>query len=810
VNGWRPLVRLAVRDARRDRWRTLLIVVAVALPVAGLVGAMALFDTFTPTPEDRAAAQLGAADLSILLGEGPAGADPLAELAAVLPAGSRLEPIQQAEDEALLPGGRRIGVLLADAPLTGDTLAAGMLQVVAGRAPTGPDEIAVTRPLAERLEVGLGDELAFSTRPPVEVVGVTLPPDATEVRLVHVAPGSLADEALTSQVLVAFPSGSEPPDLHAAVGQVDGVIATVLREEILAYRYEAGERWAATIVGGLALVEVALIAGAAFAVSVRRRQRELGLLAAAGGSRRHVRSVVLLTGAAAGLVGSAVGVAVACLAVVAGMPWLRSLAIRALDGPRFDVPWIVAVAALGVVAAVAGAWLPARGVARLPVTTALAGQRPTSVPSSRSLVAGVLLVAAGLGLVVLAVTAGLVADGGLVFLVGVVLVVLGAGLASPWLLEQLGRLAPRLPVGPRLALRDAARFRTRNGPIVTAAMAGLAATVTVSAVFVSFDTAMAEAYEPSVARDHLVIQAWSDQPVAEQVAATLGGTPVDVIGTGLEATSEVDAPGLATPASNLGMVAVGTPELAAALGGQPAVDALADGDVVVLNEQVDRVRLTRWDDAGDETTVAILSTDDQLTVLHLPDGVPTRWSGLPTVLVPPELAAGPAPAVQAVLVDLDAPLTEEGYATARAMVTAADPDSWMTGELGYRTTYATQVQVVVIAGALAGLALVAVALALASAEARRDARTLAAVGAGGVTRRSLAAGRALVLSGLAGVLAVPVGLVPAYAALLAFTGAGLRVPWATVTIVVLGVPLLATAGAALAARRQPEPLRTAA
>jgi hypothetical protein len=58
---------------------------------------------------------------------------------------------------------------------------------------------------------------------------------------------------------------------------------------------------------------------------------------------------------------------------------------------------------------------------------------------------------------------------------------------------------------------------------------------------------------------------------------------------------------------------------------------------------------------------------------------------------------------------------------------------------------------------------------------------------------------------------VPVGLLPAYAALLAFAGAGLTVPWATVAIVTLGVPLVATAGAALAARRvEPDVLRSAA
>jgi putative ABC transport system permease protein len=810
MNAWRPLLRLAVRDARRDRWRTLLIVVAVALPVAGLVGAIVLFDTFTPTPQERATAQLGTADLGITLGDVPSDADPLGDLAALLPDGAALQPLTFADDELALPG-RRDGVTFAAIPITDDTLAAGMYEIADGRAPAGPDEAAVTRAFAERFGLELGDEVMFVTQPSVEVVGIALPPDAIDARLVLVMPGSLSAAGTVRQVLVGLPDGANGASLHTALGQVDGVIATVLREEILAHRYDAGERWAATIIGGLAVVEVALIAGAAFAVSTRRRQRELGMLAAVGGSSRHVRRVVLLTGAAAGVVGSLVGVAVACLAVVVGMPWFRSISERALDGTRFDLPWIVGVAMLGVLAAVAGAWLPARGVARLPVTSALAGRRPTSVPSSRSLVAGVLLVAVGLGLVVLAVMVGVVADGGLVLLVGVVLVVLGAGLASPWLLEQLGRLAPHLPVGPRLALRDAARFRTRNGPIVTAAMAGLAATVTLSAVFVSLDTSMAASYEPSLARDHLVIQAWSDQPVAEQVAATLGGTTADVLDPRLQASSEVDPAAAATPSSDLGMVAVGTPELAAALGGQPVVAALAAGNVVVLNQQVDRLRLTRWDDAAHEpTTVAVLTTADELTVLQLPGGVPARWSGLPTVLVPPELAVDTEPLLHAVLVDLDEPLTEEGYGTAQAMVVSADPDGWMTGELGHRTMYAAQVQVVVIAGALVGLALVAVALALASAEARSDQRTLAAVGASAATRRSLAAGRAFVLAGLAGVLAVPVGLVPAYAALLAFTGAGLRVPWATVAIVVLGVPLLATAGAALAARREPALLRTAA
>ena len=41
--------------------------------------------------------------------------------------------------------------------------------------------------------------------------------------------------------------------------------------------------------------------------------------------------------------------------------------------------------------------------------------------------------------------------------------------------------------GPRLAVRDAARFRSRNGPIVTAAMAALAASVTITALLGSLE-----------------------------------------------------------------------------------------------------------------------------------------------------------------------------------------------------------------------------------------------------------------------------------------------------------------------------------
>jgi len=47
------------------------------------------------------------------------------------------------------------------------------------------------------------------------------------------------------------------------------------------------------LVAGLALLEVVLLAGPAFAVGARRRQRQLALVAANGGTPAHVRRIVL-------------------------------------------------------------------------------------------------------------------------------------------------------------------------------------------------------------------------------------------------------------------------------------------------------------------------------------------------------------------------------------------------------------------------------------------------------------------------------------------------------------------------------------
>jgi putative ABC transport system permease protein len=820
MTGWRALLRLAVRDARRDRWRTVLIVVMIALPVAGLAGLIGVIDTGAASPEDRARDQLGTADLR-LAPDDPGMAPDLAALRAVLPDGATVQ-VQRSTSDHLLHDGAVIAVgVTDDAPLPG-TLLEPRHRMLTGVAPVRTEQVAVHEQTAAAHGIAVGDRVALESLGEVEVVGTIRRLEALWSDGFVVAPGTLpehAEHTYVDAVYVAVPDGMAelarrrvdelyPPDTAAGYW-----IST--RDEVLALRFTDDGRFAATIIGGLGAVEAALIAGAAFAVSVRRRQRELGLLAAVGGSPRMLRQVVRLTGLAAGAAGACLGLVLALVAVLvlAGTPWIDVWFSREVAGPRIDAAWFLGVAALGVASAVVGAWWPSRTVARLPVTVALSGRRPVTTPPRRGVLAGSALIAAGL-LILGSVALADRSSQPLPYLLGSVLLVLGVGLLSPAVLERLARLAPRLPLGPRLAVRDAARFRTRNGPIVTAAMAGLAATITVTAVLGSTDRQGELTYRPSLAENQVVVHGPDAERVATALAGATGGR------TGGYVTIDLDVVLVGGSDPN-GWAAVATPDLVAALAGDDAVSAFRDGAVIVLGREATAVGIApfgSWTGDGPEVVAELPAVafphqggEDPATASHV------RWatSSLPDVLLPAapleELVAGGALEVTVPevgsgshLVVLPGPLDAATADLARSLARNAG-EAFIEVEEGYVSSYRAAIVAATVGGALAGLVLVAIAVALASAEARADARTLVAVGASRRTRRTLAAGRAALLSGVAGLLAVPVGLVPAAALLtrLRYSGVALTLPWLPMLVIVVVVPVVAMLGAALAASREP-------
>jgi ABC-type lipoprotein release transport system permease subunit len=147
-----------------------------------------------------------------------------------------------------------------------------------------------------------------------------------------------------------------------------------------------------------------LTAAAALGVGARRQLRELGLLAAAGGSGRHLRLLVLLQGFGLGLLGGLAGIPLGLAVTWAAFPWLRTLVspvqdeTGALVVPRFsvvgrDMAWTVAFT---VVLALLAALRPAVTAGRVPVVAALAGRRPPRRLRPWLVAAGLVVALAGL------------------------------------------------------------------------------------------------------------------------------------------------------------------------------------------------------------------------------------------------------------------------------------------------------------------------------------------------------------------------------------------------------------------------------
>jgi hypothetical protein len=269
----------------------------------------------------------------------------------------------------------------------------------------------------------------------------------------------------------------------------------------------------------LSIVAVAaLTAAAAIGVGARRQLRELGLLAAAGGDRRHQRGLVLLQGFGLGLLGGLAGIPLGLAVTWATLPLSRAWLTPVQDEtgapaaehqvPEFsvvgrDMAWTVAFT---VVLALLAALRPAMAAGRVPVASALAGRRPARRARPGLVVAG--LVVAGLGLVLQAVANQLDARGVILpiqlelLVLGtfrsipspVVITLAGVALCTPGLVAWAGRVVPARPAALRLAARDAARNPGRSAPAVTAVAAGLGVLVILAGLATVPDPGPTEGY----------------------------------------------------------------------------------------------------------------------------------------------------------------------------------------------------------------------------------------------------------------------------------------------------------------------------
>ena len=245
-----------------------------------------------------------------------------AELLAKLPAGSTLLPLRRgAATLRTVDGIGQPNAVMVDAtsPLT-----RGYVEVLSGRAPTAAGEVALTKQAMERVGAGIGGTVtnAVSGRTYTVVGEVEFPslldqvvlfapnpepnPDGfsfNEFSWLAQTPAPITwDEVLRlnqSGIVVASRAVYENPPPDDQVPWLSGP-DQIPTEELAIL----------VLIAGLALLEIVLLAGPAFAVSARRRQRQLALVAANGGTPAHVRRIVLADGVVLGLVGAGVGIVV--------------------------------------------------------------------------------------------------------------------------------------------------------------------------------------------------------------------------------------------------------------------------------------------------------------------------------------------------------------------------------------------------------------------------------------------------------------------------------------------------------------------
>jgi putative ABC transport system permease protein len=807
----------------------------VAIPIMALSWTAIAIKTVIPTPEELATEAMGTADIAI-----QSWSDVLRPkaLERELPIGSRVIVASSLFSQSIVRGSVvYLSMEEFSTPIDRPPVR-GMFVMLEGRAPQKAGEAAFPPSTLAAFGAHIGDDVRLEDLGlTLRVTGTAVAPGRITDRLALLGPGTLAGKADvgTDGFWIDLPPGVSLDRARAILAndtKVQGyqTRADAARTDHGAAAVANGSAFAA---GAVALFGTGLIAAAAFVVGFRRQLRMLGLVGAQGGEPRHVRTLVLFGGASLGLVGSCVGVALGIAGSIVLHQWLSKIAGRLVGPVTLPFLALLGCIALGTAAATVAALGPARSAARLSTLDALAGRTAPPRKPSRIAVAGVMTVAAGVPLTAWStishVTVALAA--------GLLLTVGGFLVAIPLVVTLIGRLSAHLSTIPRLAARDLARNGRRTGAALAAATIALALPVAISSMTLSDEIERT----PFMAKDQLSVSLSAAGGHLERRAQNLvadlrtaaptslivplvpaglaagTSTPGSTAGSGSVVSvlggTEVIQPGMSY--QRQGVLWIGGPDLLRAFHAEVGISALDAGNVVSVGPQSTDggiVHLVIEDQVGYRNGERRIA-DVTAVVAGATRYASISNSGEYNYVISPAGAArlGLAPTIptdqnfQFVLL-APGPLSNNEVERVKT-VAASHPGAFVIGLTDLGSHGGPFRWIVSVGGTALALAILAVVLALVAVESRRDRAILVAVGAGPRTRRKLAAADGFLIAAVAGLLAIPTGFTPAVVyEVYQRIGNPIVIPWATFSLVLLGVPLLAGALAGLASR-QPEAAR---
>jgi putative ABC transport system permease protein len=891
MSGWPTAVRIAWREAKRAKGRAAMVIAMIALPVLALSFVAVGYATFALSPAERAARLMGATQAVVSWDQtNPVQQEPTElnasrvtvngapstekaspqRLLEMLPAGSELIP--DATGHLNVRTATGIGEIATRVLDIADARTTGMLRLLDGRAPRAADEVALTPAAVKRIGTGVGGTLRLADDSRTfRIVGTVENPDNITATTIVMRPDAAPEVAAgASKWLVAM----SDPLTWAQIKELNksGVIA--VSRYVLAHPPSSGELYdldwkttggaptgALVLIAGLAILEIVLLAGPAFAVGARRRRHDLALVAAAGGTPAHVRRIVLADGLVLGTIAALIGLALGIATAAATLPLMERLTNARAGVLRLYPEALAVLAVLAIVTGVLAALVPAWISSRQDVVSALAGRRGITRSRRRWMVLGVALIAGG-GIVA-GIGAGTVTLP--TILIGVTVAEFGLVLCTPAIVGLVARLGHLLPVSPRIALRDASRNRTAAAPAVAAVMAAVAGSLAIGVVVLALQAREKASYYPSgplgsvtVFEEKGPMDPMSSSTVDSMRAALAQYFPVDHVytidvpqcgGSECFVTPRWPADKQCPYSSEVLRRQLTADEQAAArkdpkckdVSNGYHVEAMIGFPTLIVDDSADQatvMALTLADAAEAERIAGALHAgavvvDDArylengkvtLTVrsgfskdapekgLSAPGYVRTKHHGTTLSIMTASTARslGLERRTIALLATVSRVPSQEEQDRAQAALSVLSDRIIVDIERGTQPP-GTQLLVLAIVAAVVTLVAAALATGLAATDGRADLATLGAVGASPRMRRTLTLSQAGVIAGLGSLLGAIAGLGASTSVLFALNLAyatvwpapeplPVAVPWLNVAIAVVVVPLVAMAGSGLLTR----------
>lgn len=530
------MIRVALRSVRAHAGQFLLTALAVVLGVTFLSGTLALrgvlSDTFSALMSSTITADLYVTGQPIRSAQSSGGGGVLTEKidGALAERIAGIDGVRTAHAASSL-NGTLVG---ADGSPVTSTGAPTIIvpafpdepgrRMVAGRAPSGTDEITLESDALKRSGLAVGDRthLVVNGAPSeVTVVGeFTFGTSMAGATLVAGDPdwimGLAAPDGKVSQIEINLGDGADAASVRQ---RITTLLPDSARLQTRAERIDEQNAYVESILGYvqtflLVFVVLAMFVGSfiimnTFAMSVRQRQKEFALLRAVGASPASVFGTVLFQAVVIGLVGSLIG--------VAGGIGLTRLLVAGLEAYGMPLPGgvpmtsgvIAASIAIGLLVTIVGALLPARDAALTSPVEAMRGtagarEKPLRVRGG----IGAVLAAAGLAVVIAAWVDEDLSRRTTALGAGAGALVLGLLVCSPVLARRtIAVLAMPLrlmrPVG-RLAARNLAAAPRRTAATSAALVVGMALVCAGSIIAASMQASISGIVNDSMRADLLV------------------------------------------------------------------------------------------------------------------------------------------------------------------------------------------------------------------------------------------------------------------------------------------------------------------